>query len=87
MKNKLFSISLIAIAISLFSVDFVFSQAEQLTITTYYPSPYGVYNQLRANSMAVGSATAMPAADGTIAAGNFQEVKVATSMPTGVTYR
>lgn len=28
---------------------------EQLTITTYYPSPYGSYNELRANQMSIGS--------------------------------
>ena len=27
---------------------------ETITITTYYPSPYGVYNRLRANKMVVG---------------------------------
>lgn len=32
-----------------------FSQ-ETLTITTYYPSPYGSYNELRVNQMTVGSA-------------------------------
>lgn len=29
--------------------------AERITITTYYPSPYGVYDELRANKMAVGT--------------------------------
>jgi hypothetical protein len=29
--------------------------AEELKITTYYPSPYGVYNELRAKRMAVGT--------------------------------
>lgn len=28
---------------------------EQVTITTYYPAPYGVYREMRANQMAVGS--------------------------------
>lgn len=27
---------------------------ETITITTYYPSPYGVYNQLQTNSFGVG---------------------------------
>ena len=27
---------------------------EDITITTYYPSPYGVYNELQSNKMAVG---------------------------------
>ncbi len=34
----------------------VFSQNETLTITTYYPSPYGSYRELKANMMAIGSA-------------------------------
>ncbi|MDD5078463.1 MAG: tail fiber domain-containing protein, partial [Candidatus Omnitrophica bacterium] len=28
--------------------------AEEITITSYYPSPYGVYNELRAKKMAIG---------------------------------
>ncbi len=32
----------------------VTSFAEEITITTYYPSPYGSYNELQANKMAVG---------------------------------
>ena len=34
-----------------------FSQTEEetLTITTYYPAPYGVYNEMRAKRMAVGA--------------------------------
>ena len=29
---------------------------ETITITTYYPSPYGVYNELQSNKLAVGDA-------------------------------
>lgn len=29
--------------------------AEDITITTYYPSPYGSYNEMRVNMLAVGS--------------------------------
>jgi hypothetical protein len=47
-------------------VSLTFSQTESLTITTYYPSPFGSYRELRANQMAVGSgyqaaATVIPA--------------------------
>ena len=28
--------------------------AEEITITSYYPSPYGIYNELRAKKMAIG---------------------------------
>ncbi|RLB79646.1 MAG: hypothetical protein DRH17_13480 [Deltaproteobacteria bacterium] len=38
-----------------FGVSFCLAQ-EEITITTYYPSPYGVYEDLKANSLAVGSA-------------------------------
>jgi hypothetical protein len=31
-----------------------FAQGESITFTTYYPSPYGVYNQLQTNKLAVG---------------------------------
>ena len=32
----------------------VISSAEEITITTYYPSPYGVYNEVRAKRLALG---------------------------------
>ena len=37
---------------------------ETFTITTYYPSPFGSYNELTANRMAVGSTAVMPVNDG-----------------------
>jgi hypothetical protein len=41
--------------ISLFLFFFpVFVFAEEITITTYYPSPYGVYRELRAQRIAIG---------------------------------
>jgi hypothetical protein len=33
--------------------SFVFAQ-EEVTITAYYPSPYGVYKELRSQRMAIG---------------------------------
>jgi hypothetical protein len=42
----------------IFSATLVFSSivfAEDITITTYYPSPYGSYNDLTANQMKIGS--------------------------------
>ncbi len=49
----------------LFLNSHVFSQ-ETFTITTYYPSPYGSYNELRVNQMTVGSSyqTASGLSDG-----------------------
>ena len=36
-------------------ISFCFAQTqEELTITTYYPAPYGVYNELQAKKMAIG---------------------------------
>ncbi len=35
---------------------------EQITLTTYYPAPYGVYNELRAKRLAVGAAYCDPTA-------------------------
>jgi hypothetical protein len=40
---------------------------EEITITTYYPSPYGTYRQLTADQIAIGSAYRNPTyADGTL---------------------
>lgn len=44
-------------AVLVFFVTFVFSSivfAEDITITTYYPSPYGIYRELRAQRTAIG---------------------------------
>jgi hypothetical protein len=40
--------------ILLFGTSLCFAQAEQITITTYYPSPYGVYNKLMMSTLGVG---------------------------------
>jgi hypothetical protein len=42
--------------------------AEEITLTTYYPAPYGNYEELQATTLAVGSGTTMPATDGDIEA-------------------
>jgi hypothetical protein len=49
MKNILFFISVLICVI----IPSAFSQ-ETITITTYYPAPFGVYQELRANRMAIG---------------------------------
>lgn len=50
LRSFLFIISVLVLA-----VPDVFAQVgEQLTITTYYPSPYGSYGELTAYSMKVG---------------------------------
>lgn len=50
----------------------VSSMAEEITLTTYYPAPYGNYEELQATMLAVGSATTMPASDGTINAQSYE---------------
>jgi hypothetical protein len=55
LKHRFFDFSLIFILFSLFFLNYPFSFAqESLTITTYYPSPYGSYNQLQTNTLGVG---------------------------------
>lgn len=53
---------------------------EELVITTYYPSPYGSYDQLNANQMAVGStyASTAPGNGKLVVSGN---VGIGTSTP------
>jgi hypothetical protein len=51
-KKDLISFSLFFI-FCLFSLSF--AQQESITITTYYPSPYGSYKELRAQRIAIGS--------------------------------
>ena len=48
MKKLFLSLGLIVINCSVLF-------AEEITITTYYPSPYGSYNDLTANQMKIGS--------------------------------
>jgi len=53
-KKDLISFSLFFIYI-LFLYSLGFAQQESITITTYYPSPYGSYGELRAQRMAIGT--------------------------------
>lgn len=55
MKNKNISFC-IRLLIASFSIPVSISLAqEQITITTYYPAPFGIYRELRADQMAIGS--------------------------------
>jgi hypothetical protein len=38
---------IMSLVIIFLSTTFAYAQEESITITTYYPSPYGVYNELR----------------------------------------
>ena len=51
MKAYFFLIITFTFLISFSGVSF---GQEQLTIVTYYPSPFGVYNELRSKRMAIG---------------------------------
>jgi hypothetical protein len=66
--SKKFLTMFVRLLIILCFCPFLFAQ-EQVTITTYFPAPFGVYNQLRTNMLAVGNATLMPTTDGTVAWG------------------
>jgi hypothetical protein len=49
MRNKILGLGLV------FLLFYIYTFAEEsITITTYYPSPYGVYNELQTNKFAVG---------------------------------
>ena len=57
---SLFLFTMLCLAIS--------SIAEEITLTTYYPAPFGNYEELQATKFAVGSGTSMPTADGNLEA-------------------
>ena len=50
LKNLLLVLTGIVLGLTLINLCF----AEKLTITTYYPSPYGVYKKLLATSLGLG---------------------------------
>lgn len=63
-----------SISCLLFPVSTLLSQTtEDITITTYYPSPFGVYNELETNRFMVGAGV-MPDDDGVV---NFQQLAAA----------
>lgn len=47
-------ITVILFALFLMTISLAFAQEDSITITTYYPSPYGSYNQLQTKSLGVG---------------------------------
>ncbi len=54
-KLLLLSLSLsLSLSFLLLSLPAFLFAEESITITTYYPSPYGVYNQLQTNTLGVG---------------------------------
>ncbi len=83
-------ISIFVSMILFLGVSFCLAQTEEkLTITTYYPSPYGVYNELQANRIAVGDtdesggidAADQPDADGQLYTARSVIYKPQSSLP------
>lgn len=70
MSKKFFIISVISVLISAISGNAL--AQETITITTYYPSPYGTFVELRTNRLAVSATRAMPTTDGTLAWGDYR---------------
>lgn len=64
--KRIFKIGFLFIAVILFFGISVI--AEEITLTTYYPAPFGNYEELQAEKLAIGSTTTMPTADGSLAA-------------------
>ena len=48
--RKLYILGLIGLTVTIIGLAW----AEQITLTTYYPAPYGVYNQMLTNTLGVG---------------------------------
>ena len=59
-------ILLVILVLSVASICYAADETEEITLTTYYPAPYGTYEQLQSNMLAIGSGAAMPTDDGVI---------------------
>ena len=57
---------LVILVLSVASICYAADETEEITLTTYYPAPYGTYEQLQSNMLAIGSGAAMPTDDGVI---------------------
>jgi hypothetical protein len=59
--------TLLAIIYTLFlMVGIASADDEEITLTTYYPAPYGEYEELSTNKLAIGPGATMPENDGVI---------------------
>jgi len=74
------AISVLALMFACISAVFA---EETLTITTYYPSPQGTYDELRANKMVIGSFTAVSPSKGAV---TFTPVSTPASFSEGTLY-
>ena len=69
---------------SIYGVNIAFSQtSDKITIVTYYPSPYGVYDSLKTNKFVIGSSAAVPNSNGVA---TFQGLGSGPSAPEGSLY-
>lgn len=59
---------------------------ESFTITTYYPSPYGSYNELRTNKMVIGDVDASSTPSPSQGAVTFSPVSEPTAYSEGTLY-
>jgi hypothetical protein len=66
MKKSLIIIGVIILSCLLGLISLFAQPPESITITTYYPSPFGSYRELRANRLTVHPTRAMTANDGEI---------------------
>ena len=59
---------IVLLILFLSAYSFCFAQSnETITVVTYYPSPYGTYNELSANKVIVGVGTSAPSENGMMA--------------------
>ena len=71
----------LSIILLLFSITTLsYAEDEVIELTTYYPAPYGEYDELQGNKLAVGSTAIMPTTDGAI---NFSTVNDSIAEPVG----
>ena len=55
---------LVILVLSVASICYAADETEEITLTTYYPAPYGTYEQLQSNMLAIGSGANMPVING-----------------------
>ena len=59
-------ILLAILALSIVSICYAEDGTEEIVLTTYYPAPYGEYEELQSDKLAVGSNAAMPTDNGVL---------------------
>ena len=80
---------LVAVFLSLLCVNsllFAQSSEESITFTTYYPAPYGVYNEMRSNKMVIGDTNTSSTPAPSNGAITFSPASVPTTFSRGTLY-